>query len=319
MRKAVSAALVVLALASFVRAQNLTSTLAQVGSEYGKAYVAPAVDAFGMDMNSGFFHGASMSGLLPLGLHLYVGVQVGTALIQSSDKSFNASYADTLYDPILGKQPATFTVTNAPTIYGGSDKGKAVITPTNPLYPTDSLSTIGGLINASIVPLPIPQVGIGSLFGTDVMVRYLPQIKLSDYGKVQLFGVAVRHSISQYIPLVPIDIAVQVGFQSLSVTDSSGGDLMKASTFAANLEVSKTFLMLTLYGGLQMESSSVDVKYTYNPGQNFQPVNVSFSLKGKNKFRALAGLSFSLGPVLINGDYSIGSMSAVTLGLGIAI
>ncbi len=314
MRKAVSATLVVLALAGFARAQDLSSTLSKVGSQYGQAYVAPAVDAFGMDLNSGLFHGASMSGLLPLGLHVYVGVQISGALIQGSEKSFNLSYLDT-----LNGQPANFVVTNAPTIYGNKDRGTVVITPTNTALPQQTDSTIGGLISTSIVPVPIPQIGLGSLFGTDVLVRFLPQVKISDYGKVQLFGIAVRHSISQYIPLVPIDIAVQLGFQNLSVTDTSGGDLMKASTFAANLEISKTFLMLTLYGGLQVESSSVDVSYTYNPGQSLPSVPVSFSLKGKNKFRALAGLSFSLGPVLINGDYSFGSMSAATLGIGIAI
>ena len=319
MRKAVSAALLVFALAGFVRAQGLGGSLGQVGSQYGQAYVAPLVNAFGVDMNSGLFHSAGMTGILPFGLHLYVGVQVGGALLGSSDKSFSMTYQDTLYSPLFGKQPATYTVTNAPTVFGSKEPGKVVITPEDPLVPVDSMNTIGGLINTSIAPLPIPQIGIGSIFGTDVLVRFLPKISLSDYGSVQLFGIAVRHSISQYIPLVPVDIAVQIGFQNFTIKDSSGGNLLKASTFAANVEVSKTFAILTLYGGLQMESSSVDVSYTYNPGQGLQPVPVSFSLSGKNKFRALVGLNLGLGPLTINGDYSVGAMNAVTLGVGISI
>ena len=319
MRKAVSAALLVFVIAGFARAQNLQSSLSQVGSQYGQAYVAPLVNSFGVDMNSGLFHSASMGGILPFGLHLYVGVQLSGALLTSSDKSFNLTYKDTLNSTLYGRQVSTYTVTNAPTVFGSKEPGKVVVTPDNPLVPVDSMNTIGGLVNTSIAPLPIPQIGLGSIFGTDVLVRYLPKISLSDYGSMQLFGIAIRHSISQYIPLVPVDIAVQLGFQSFSLTDTSGGDIMKASTFAANIEVSKTLAILTLYGGLQMESSSVDLKYTYNPGQNLQPIPVSVSMKGKNKFRALIGFNLGMGPLVINADYSIGSINAVTAGIGIAI
>ncbi len=319
MRNALSAALIVLTLAGFAGAQDLSSSLAKVGSQYGQAYVAPAVNSFGVDLNSGLFHSASMEGILPFGLHLYIGAQVSGALLASSDKAFSLTYKDTLNDPLLGKLPATYTVNNAPTVFGSGNRGAVVITPDNPLIPAQTDSTIGGVVQTSIAPIVIPQVGIGSLFGTDVTVRYLPKIKLSKYGSVQLFGVAVRHSLSQYIPLVPVDIAVQVGFQNLSILDSAGANLMKASAFAANIEVSKTFAIVTFYGGLQVENSSVDVSYTYNPGQNMHPVPVSFTLKGKNKFRALVGVNFGLGPLTINADYNIGSINAVNAGVGISI
>ncbi len=325
MRKVILAALTVFVASSFANAQDLGSSLGKVAQPYGQAYVAPAVNAFGMDMNSGLFHTASVGGMLPFGLNLYVGVQVGGALVSSSDKSFNLTYQDTMqYTDILGtthRVPATFTATNAPTIFGSSQKGQIVATANNnPLVPPDTQSTIGGLVSTSIAPLPIPQIGLGSLFGTDVMVRFLPQIKISNYGKLQLFGWALRHSISQYIPLIPVDIAVQLGFQNFSIKDTAGNNVFKLSTFAANVEVSKTFAILTVYGGLQMESSKVDLSYSFTPpGQNSQPVPISFSINGKNKFRALLGLDLGLGPLTINGDYSIGSINAVTVGLGVTI
>ncbi len=317
MRNLILSVLMVLAASSLGNAQDLGSTLGKVAQPYGEAYVAPAVNAFGMDLNSGLFHTAHVGGMLPFGLNLYVGVQVGNTLISSSDKTFDLTYRGTTQ--ILGvPDSATFTVTGAPTIFGSKQAGTLKVTPDN--YPQDSISTstIGGLVNTSMAPLPIPQLGLGSLFGTDVMVRWLPPIKISNYGKLQLFGWGLRHSISQYIPLIPIDIAVQLGFQNFSIKDTAGNNVFKASTFAANLEVSKTFAIITLYGGLQVESSKVDINYTFTPsGQS--PQSISFSLSGKNKFRALVGLNLGLGPLTINADYNLGSVNAVNAGLGITI
>ena len=322
MRKLVLSALTMLLISGLANAQDLGSNLGKVAQPYGQAYVAPAVNAIGMDLNSGLFHTANVGGVLPFGLNLYIGVQAGGAFVQGSDKSFNLSYRGTIQDTILGvvrTDSATFTTINAPTVFGSKDKGKLVVTPDNPLVQTYSETTIGGLVNTSIAPIPVPQVGLGSLFGTDVMVRWLPQIKISNYGKLQLFGWGLRHSISQYIPLIPIDIAVQVGFQNLSIKDTAGNNVFKLSTFAANLEVSKTLAILTIYGGLQMESSKVNINYTFTPSGASEPVPISFSLNGKNKFRALIGLDLGLGPLTINGDYNIGTINAVNVGLGVTI
>jgi Family of unknown function (DUF6588) len=317
MRRVFLAVMTVIFVSSFANAQDLGSTLAKVARPYAQAYVAPAVNAFGMDMNSGLFHNASVGGALPFGLSLYVGVQMGGALVPSSDKTFNLTYHDTV------GAPATYTVTNAPTIFGSKDKGTITVTPDNsPLSGTEP--GVGGLVNTGLVPIPIPQVGLGSLFGTDVTVRWLPQIKIADYGKFQLFGWALRHSVSQYIPLIPVDIAVQLGFQNFSIKDSAGGNVFKLSTFAANVEVSKTFAILTVYGGLQVESSKVDVNYIFTPSPTlFDPtptsIPIAFSQNGKNKFRALLGLDLGLGPLTINADYSIGAVNAATAGLGVTI
>lgn len=71
----------------FASAQNLDSKLGTVGSIYAKSYLAPAADAFGADLNSGLFHTASVGGVLPFGLNLYIGVKVGAAIIPSSKKA----------------------------------------------------------------------------------------------------------------------------------------------------------------------------------------------------------------------------------------
>jgi hypothetical protein len=332
MRKVIFHTSILFVLYGAAYAQDLGSTLGKVASQYGQAYIAPAANAFGVDLNSGLFHTASVGGALPFGLNLYVGLQVSGAFVPSSDKSFSLTYRDTLNYSGYGMSlhvPATITATNVPTIFGSKAQGHVTfhmsdtltIGPSRILVDsTGTIETVGGLVNASIAPVPVPQIGLGSLFGTDVMVRWLPKIKYGNYGSIQLFGWGLRHSVSQYIPLIPVDIAVQIGFQNFAIKDSAGGDLLKTSTFAANVEVSKTFAIVTFYGGLQLESSNTDVSYIYTPSYSgARPIPVSFSVKGKNNFRALVGLNLWLGGLTINADYNFGTVSAVTAGLGVTI
>ncbi len=344
MRRSISAAAIVLMLTGFANAQHLAGTLSKVGSQYAEAYITPAVDAFGADVNSGLFNTAKVGGILPFGLNLYVGVKAAAAFIPSSEQSFNLSYLDTVaFNESLNGQaftinvPATFTVQNAPTIFGEKTDGQATFNVRkdttitrngfSQTFNLDSSATVGtipGLLKTTIAPIPIPQIGVGSIMGTDIFVRFLPKIKLGNYGSFQLLGYGLRHSISQYIPLCPVDIAVQVGWQNLSIQDSTGSKVLKASAFAANLEVSKTLGVLTIYGGLQTESSSVDVNYNYLPkptpiDPNPQSIPISFSLKGKNTFRELIGLNLGLGVISINADYNIGQINVASAGIGITI
>lgn len=336
----------VLALTSFASAQDLTGTIGKVGSQYAKGYLTPFADAFGVDMNSGLFHTAKVGGVLPFGLNLYLGVKVGAAIIPSSDQTFSMNYLDTVSfaesfsgQSFTFKIPTTFTVNNAPTVFGDNNTAgvidisvhqdttvnvAGVGSHTFTLDSTGQVTTIKGLGKIPLAPLPIPQIGLGSIFGTDIFIRYLPKMKIGDYGSVQLLGYGIRHDISQYIPFCPVDLAIQLGWQNFSVSDSTGSKVLKESAFAANVEVSKTFAILTLYGGLQVESSSMDVSYNLVPmattiDPNPKPIPISFSLKGKNNFRALVGVTFGLGPLTINGDYNIGAVNSVSAGIGFTI
>ncbi len=331
--KTIFAAIIIFVSFGSVHAQGLGGKLSKVGSDYAKAYMTPAVNAFGVDLNSGLFQTAKVGGILPFGLEFYLGVKVGAAIIPNSAKSFNLSYMDTMYFPVQGGLPTVavpveYKTTNAPTIFGSKSPGYAVGTVDTTIggvnySRTDSVSTIGGLINTNIAALPVPQLGIGSLFGTDVIIRYLPKTKISSYGSVNLFGFAIKHNISQYIPLIPVDVAVQIGWQNLSIYDNTGSRVVKESAFAGNAEVSKTFAILTVYGGLQVESSTLDVNYLLQPSQVgqllSQPVPISFKLTGKDTFRGLVGLNLSLFPFQINADYSVGYYNAISAGIGLSI
>ena len=56
--------------------------------------------------------------------------------------------------------------------------------------------------------LAVPQATIGTVFGTRAVVRWISvDVGNTDLGKFDLFGIGVQHSISQYVPVLPIDVA----------------------------------------------------------------------------------------------------------------
>jgi hypothetical protein len=150
--------------------------------------------------------------------------------------------------------------------------------------------------------------------GSEVMIRFLPTIAIED-AEANLFGIGLKHSISQYIPLVPIDIAVQFMYNKFSITSP---DLdISTSNIAFNAHASKSLGPLILYGGLQYESSSMDIEYLYsgdvaisNPDER-----ITLNLDGDNNFRLTLGAAIKLAVLVINADYNIGSQSAFVAGI----
>jgi hypothetical protein len=146
--------------------------------------------------------------------------------------------------------------------------------------------------------------------GTEIMLRYLPSISLSDDEELNMFGIGLKHKISRYIPLSPVDISVQLLYNRLEITG-----VMDISAYAFNAHASKTFGLFTAYGGLQYESSTFDLDYDYTPPASSNSQRISVSIDGDNNFRATLGGSLKLAVIVLNVDYSLGSQSVLSGGL----
>jgi hypothetical protein len=185
--------------------------------------------------------------------------------------------------------------------------------------PDETVELPPALLNTSIAPIAVPQVGVGTVFGTDAQLRYLPETDISDYGSVSVFGLAVRHSLSQYIPLSPVAIAVQGSWQSVGLSGTQQGDILEATGWALNAQVSRSVpvLPVTFYGGLQYEKFTVDVDYTFQTSAGTS--DISLSQEAQNNVRALAGVSISLLVARLNVDYALGANNVVSAGLGVTL
>lgn len=256
-----------------------------------KLYAQPFATAFGTAMNSGGYHSASVADLFGFSLSFQ-----GMYILIPDDQL--------TYSPSL---PTGYTTGPTATIFG--DKGSAYA------GSAGYITTPPG-VNVSAMPMAMPQISL-SLMGTEVMFRYLPEIALGNGGeKISLFGLGAKHSISRYIPLIPIDVAVQVLYSKLEITN-----LLKSKNLAFNAHASKTFGILTPYFGLQYESSSLDLTYEINgdplSGDPSLQVNkkVSVSLDGDNTFRTTLGAALKLAIFVLNADVNLGSQTTFTGGL----
>lgn len=256
----------------------------EIPTEELKGYSTPLATWTGTYLNSGGYYSASVSKLFGFKLSL-VGMMI---FIPEDQAKFKLSD---------GTESATF--------FG--EKGAAVPGTNGYLvYPPG--------VNQSSVPAAIPQIAVSTL-GTEVMLRLLPATTVEDV-EFDMLGLGLKHSISQYIPLFPIDLAVQVMYNKFSL---AGPDLsISTSNLAFNAHASKSFGLVILYGGLQYESTSMDIDYTFF-GSGFEGIiegdELNVSLDGDNSVRLTLGAALKLAFFVLNADVNFGSQTAIVAGL----
>jgi hypothetical protein len=278
----------VLSAALPVMADDIQSFVSKYTETNGKGYMQPLADAFGACMNTGLFHSAHVS---RVGFHLTIGAETMTAIIGDNQKTFTAKTEN--FNPPSSKE--------VPTLFGAAQN--------------DSILGVGGAtywfpggMNVKKLPLVAPQVTVGSIMGTDLTLRWFSMAIGEDFGDIKLFGWGIRHSLSQYMPLLPfVDIAVGYYSQSFKV-----GSVVDATATFISLQGSVSKSLLVVYGGVGMESSTLKIAYEPEKGGD----KIRFDLKGGNKMRMTLGAGLNFPGVKIHADYNIATLS--TIGLGVA-
>lgn len=282
--------------------QTIEQRVKNFGDNFAKSYMGPFVDAFGASLNSGWYSTANVDN----GISLYLGVKVMAMPIPDDAKTFAIA---SVFDPSV--------TDNAPTIFGEKDTD----VPISGAVQASPIKTYPRGFGLSLVPMIIPQAQVGNIMGTRAILRFLPTMAMGDYGDFSFFGIGIQHSISQYIPLVPVDLSALVSYQSLTL-----GDLVSAKAYSLGAQVSKSLPFITFYGGLAWEKSSMSFGYDAVLPDPLDPTHthtvtqhVGFDADGKNTIRATVGFSLSLAIIKLNADYSFASQPVATLGIGIGI
>jgi len=252
-------------------------------------YARPFGTSLGMAFNSASYHTAKVADFFGFGIS-FRGMFI---FIPEEDQTFTPA----LPEGYSATRPTATIYGNEGSSYYGPDGYK--------VYPPG--------IDRSSIPAVLPQI-YASFVGTEVMLRYLPSISLGDEEDLSMFGFGLKHSISRYIPLSPVDISVQFLYNTLEITN-----IMEVSAYAFNAHASKSLGLFTLYGGLQYESSTFDLSYEYTaPGTTgtVQPgETINVSIDGDNNFRGTLGGSLKLALIVLNVDYSMGAQSVLSGGL----
>lgn len=252
-----------------------------------KQYVQPFVNSVSTALNSSMYHSASVSDL--------VGFSIG----------FQGMFVFVPDDQLR------FTPTGLPAGYSADHNTATIFGGDGAYYngPYGYITYPSGLEDVKNIPMIIPQIGI-SVLGTEALFRYFPKI---DVGETNLgyFGIGIKHEISRYFPMLPLDIAAQVFYSKLEVEK-----YMTSKNLSINLIASKTFAILCVYGGLQIESSTMDLTYTFTDPNNIGigERDINLSIDGDNSFRFTAGFALELGFFVLNADYGLGNQSVVNGG-----
>ena len=280
---------------------GLDSTLQKMAGSAVQGYVGPIVSGFGADLNGGWFHRAPSAKMY--GFDLEIGVVAMGTMFSDANKTipagvggqftFDATQSAQIASriPDYSNLPAsyqsaitnkisntTFTVgLTGPTIIGSkTDTVKVnfpaqaitVNTPGGPVVyniPATIINTgaTGLLGNVKEVPLAAPQLSIGTIVGTQLTLRYLPNLQLnSDIGDVKYFGFGIQHNPGVWFPdPLPLDVCASFFTETLDV-----GSILKTKATAFGINASKQFgpglANVTPYAGFMLESSTMTFNYT---------------------------------------------------------
>lgn len=204
--------------------------------------------------------------------------------------------------------------------------------------------------NMSRLIAAVPQIEIGSLYGTELLLRFVPPVKFdTNVGDFSFYGVGLRHSISQYFPQRWFDCSVQGVYQRTTLTNTIGLTESKlaadATIMSANLQLGKQLgRYVDVYSAFSYEHIDVTSTYTYTLPQETQiqlgllpepplgqkavptpeqpgdqrPQSSTVLAENKN-FKYSVGISAHYGPWRAALDMNFSTFDIVSLGLSYTI
>ncbi len=329
-----------------LKAQSLEETLSKLSSTVGAQYVKPVISAFGSNLNSGWVSQVPSATRLGFTLDIKV-VAMGSFFsddvknfVETGQFYFSQDQASQILNNTTGLaqgsptyvllrsqlQNTPMSVTfSGPTIVGKKGQDLRVIFPGQSFQgynlpaTTFSLSGVSGFLDElPVLPTAAAQVTVGTVFGTNVAVRYLPDIDIQDLGKFSYFGAGLIHNFGVWFPNpLPLDLAVGVFTQKLKV-----GTIFESTATQFGIYAAKTFgivISITPYVGLTTETSKTTVSYDYTSNQTLNGVpvkaHVNVDMEGENSSSAVIGFNLHLGIININADYKLAKTKTASAGI----
>jgi hypothetical protein len=295
-RKAFCIVALLLCIASPLWAQ-IEDQLSAYTGQNAKGYLQPLADALGADFNSGVFHGASIP---KAGIGVRLELMVMAAIFGDDAKTFNA-VTEGDFTPVK--------YAKAPTIVGSEE---AVIVDgaggTSYAFP--------GGFNLHSFALAVPQLRIGSVLGTEAIIRYFAlKVGDDDLGKISLFGFGVHHNISQHLGgKLPLDVAAGFFWQKFDLGENAKGDhLIASNAFSIGVQASKRFAKFFMpYGGLSYDTFSMDVKYESKAEDT--PLNIAVDFDKTSTMHLTLGFVLDLPILNAFIEYNVASQNSFAFG-----
>jgi len=241
-----------------------------------QAYMEPYAFALGDGLNNGWYSTAKTHSLFGFDL------SIGASFVQvpNDSKTFDLKSLNLTNMVVKGGVSIAPTVagnnTPGPVIGVNDSKGREIVNFNSPQG-----------TGMDIVPVPMVQIGFGLLPHTDLLARFVPDIKYNNNGdemKIGLWGFGAKHNFMEWIPVLnklPFDASL---FGSYSEVNGESGLTFPTSDYSSNpnirienfntegqmlklktktskigLVVSKTFTILTVFGAIGHSTSESNV------------------------------------------------------------
>lgn len=134
-----------------------------------------------------------------------------------------------------------------------------------------------------VMQFAVPQIEIGSYYGTELLIRYIPKINYGEtIGDFGFYGIGIKHSISQYFfdfdQERSFDLAVQFAYQNSTLDNIFGETNAKLTSNANilnfNIQASKNIEdIVDVYTGLSFEQIDIKADFVYT-----LPIEVQYQL-----------------------------------------
>lgn len=273
---------------------QIRTSLEHYTGRNAKGYLEPLKEAFGAALQAGMYRSAAIPRTR---LKVDLDITAGFVKFSDSDRTFTAKAEAGFLGP-------TDTAT-APTVVGGTT---AVV-----LEGTGGAQFIfpGGLDMDSF-GLPVPQLTVGGIMGTQAVLRWIAfDTGDKDVGKIKLIGFGLRHSLSQYIPASPVDVAAGVTWQSFE----AGDKLVDSSALSIGAQASRRFSAIEPYAGVAVDRFEMSVDYDYESDGETIPLRVDFGRE--TNLHLSCGLGVNIG--LLHLYAEVGRASRTVLSTGFSL
>ncbi len=283
----------------------------------GQAYLEPYGEMLGVNLNGGWYNSAKVHKVL--GFDIMFSASYTT--VPTGGKSFDAN-------EIGLKNISSSGDGITPTMAGKPSQEQSFYFNDDPNH-TDVLKIKGSDLDYFVSPML--QAAVGLPFHTEIIGRYMPTVDMSDYGKVSLWGLGIKHSVKDYIPFlkrVPmLQLSVLGAYTNFSSTlgveyGGDSGDLdIGANAYSARILAGVNLPVICFYTGMGYgsTSSNFDVLGSFSgiPGELSaveNPISLAYSTDG---FDFNVGMRLRLAIFAIYVDYTVGDYSVITAGVGL--
>ncbi len=283
-----------------------------------KAYLSPLPNGVITGLNSGWTTKAKPTKSLGFSLQL----RASFASVPAVEQIFDAN--------TIGLEGISVSPGKSSTIAGENIDGQILTLPDN------STLTLPSGINFPYVPTPMVQANLGLFLGTDVTIRYVPEVDLQDYGSVDLVGVGIKHDMNQWIPcgkLLHIDLTIMAAYTQFNMSidlefnQGAQGQRVESATQAivTNFLVGKTIPLLSAYAGIGYQLGDFELNmlgdYIIGSGvrQSTLTDPVSYTQSYNGGIHLIAGAQIKLALFRLFAEVTTAEYTTFNGGIGIGL